>query len=659
MSGRIVHLTADGVSLVVALDGVSAAIRHFGAGLDLASAAALAGAAPPVRWGARWDAPRPPQLLPHRGAGDPSHPALPGDVLWTLADAEQTGDALALTYASGAGHLDLRLTMLPGGVLQVRSGAAVTLPLPDTFTETLTFGGDWAAEFRAARIALPQGRWVKESRRGRPGHDAYPGLVLGEPGFGEDHGRVVALALAWSGDHAVAAERTREGPVLAQLEAYGAESEAFAVWSDRGLNGAMERLDVAMRAHILRPRTALRPVHLNTWEAIYFAHDGDALIALADKAAALGIERFVLDDGWFRNRTGDRAGLGDWTPDPVKYPEGLGPLIDHVRARGMTFGLWVEPEMVNEDSDLARAHPEWILRHPDRTPVLMRHQLMLDLGRADVQAHVGEAVAALLRAHPIAYLKWDMNRDLTEPADGAAYVRGLYAVMDRLRSEHPEVEIETCASGGGRCDLGILRRADRVWVSDSNDALDRLNIQRAAAQWMPLSIMGAHVGPERCHITGRTLPLDLRAHVALFGHMGLELDVRVLSDADAARLAAHIATYKAWRALIHGGRYARLETFEPDHAADWVTDGARALVRVVRTGSRQLGQGVRVRLPGLDPARTYAIGVEGPVTGSVAACLAPALKDGALRLSGRALAAHGLELFLPRPETSVLIALRG
>jgi alpha-galactosidase len=303
--------------------------------------------------------------------------------------------------------------------------------------------------------------------------------------------------------------------------------------------------------------------------------------------------------------------------------------------------------MVNPDSDLARAHPDW-LRRDGAGLLLMRNQAVLDVARVEVSAYLFDALHALLSAHPISYLKWDMNRDLTGAGHGA-YVRAVWALIDRLRAAHPSVEIETCASGGGRCDYGMLARAERVWVSDSNDALDRFDIQGHANLFLPPEVCGVHVGPASCHITGRRLSLDLRAHVALFGHMGLELDLRELSEADTERLAAHIANYKRFRSLIHSGTYWR-QSLDGDHAAVFATSKAQALALVVRTGSAGLGRGTVLKWPGLADDVTYRVEAVAPVSRSVETSLTLPLT-----LAGRVLARRGLELYLPRPETSLLL----
>lgn len=692
MQTRWLYLRGGDVSLLIDArpdgDGLPR-VLHFGADLGAApDCAAIAALKPRVAWGARMDVPRPPCVMPGAEAGYfgtpavvPSHAAR-----WTLDRVEPAGEGfdLFLDIATGETRdacVRLEYRLSPHGVLASRARvcpppdgfpeglnwlAALALPLPATAHEALSFGGDWAREFTLQRQTLANGALVFESRRGRPGHDRLPGLFLGTPGFGEDHGDVYAVSLAWSGSHRLSVERLREGDVVVQAGELHLDGErtsdryespwCYATFSRHGLNGAMQTLHAFVRERVVPPSVAAkpRPVHYNTWEAVYFKHDVATLKDLATRAAAVGAERFVLDDGWFKGRDDDRTALGDWIVDAKKYPDGLKPLIDHVRGLGLAFGLWVEPEMVNPDSDLARAHPDWLRRESDAPPVLQRHQAVLDIARADVSAHLFDALDALLTAHPISYLKWDMNRDVTGAAHGA-YVRALHALIDGLRAAHPGVEIETCASGGGRCDYAMLARAERVWVSDTNDALDRFDIQRNAALFLPPEISGVHVGPAACHITGRRLSLDLRAQVAMFGHMGLELDLRELDAKESERLAVHIANHKRFRSLIHAGRYWRIPFDDPDHAGVGVSSDEEALVLVVRTGSAALGRGVVLKPPGLRDERAYRVLAVPPVAGSVAAGLSATLAAGETVLSGRVLVARGLELFLPRPETSVLL----
>ncbi|MGH2814025.1 MAG: alpha-galactosidase, partial [Actinomycetota bacterium] len=343
----------------------------------------------------------------------------------------------------------------------------------------------------------------------------------------------------------------------------------LATYSAEGLDGLSAAYHRYLRERPSHPRTP-RPVVLNTWEAVYFDHRLERLTELADVAARLGVERFVLDDGWFGNRRDDTAGLGDWYVAADVWPEGLDPLISHVRELGMEFGLWVEPEMVNPDSDLFRAHPDWVLSAPGRLPEPWRHQQVLDLANPDCYGFIRDRLDELLGNHDIAFLKWDHNRDLLEA--GHAGRPGVHAqtlatsrLLDELRSRHPGVEIESCASGGGRVDLGILARTDRVWASDTNDALERQHIQRWTGLLLPPELVGSHVGPARSHTTGRTHDLAFRAATALFGHFGIEWDIASASAEEQAGLAEAIAFYKRMRPLLHGGTVVRAD--HPDPAA--------------------------------------------------------------------------------------------
>jgi alpha-galactosidase len=371
-------------------------------------------------------------------------------------------------------------------------------------------------------------------------------------------------------------------------------------------------------------------VVLNTWEAIYFDHRLDRLKALADTAAELGVERFVLDDGWFRHRRDDTAGLGDWFVDEGVWPDGLHPLIDHVRGLGMEFGLWVEPEMVNPDSDLARAHPDWVLPGPP-----WRNQQGLDITIPEAYAYILERLDALLGEYDIAYLKWDHNRDLVTPTHNQTLA--VYRLLDELRERHPGIEIESCSSGGARVDLGILARTDRVWASDTNDALERQNIQRWTQLLLPPELVGSHVGPPTAHTTGRTHDLSFRAATALFGHFGIEWDVTSASDDERAELAEWIERYKRRRDLLHSGEVVRADLPDPAFALHGVVaaDKSEALYCFVAMATSASERPGAVRLPGLDPEKRYRV------------------ND--LTMSGRALMTAGLQMPLLGPEQAVLI----
>ncbi|WP_411287894.1 alpha-galactosidase [Phenylobacterium sp.] len=538
--------------------------------------------------------------------------------------------------------------------------------LPIAHDEVLSFSGRWAREFTTHRFRHAAGVWATENRTGRTSHHSPPFLVVGEAGFDEHHGEVLGLHLAWSGDHRLFVERLRDGRLQAQAGELFWPGEViltpgelyespwlYAARSACGLNGLSDRLHPFVRRTILGGRLAQRPrlVHFNTWEAVYFRHDLEELKALADTAADVGAERFVLDDGWFRGRNGDTAALGDWTPDPAKYPTGLAPLVDHVRGLGLEFGLWIEPEMANADSDLLRAHPDWVLGEPGRTQPLGRGQYVLDLTRPEVAQEIYRQIDSLLRAHPIAYLKWDMNRDLTHPASGGrpgsrAQVLAVYALMDRLRAAHPRLEIESCASGGGRADYEVLRRAERIWTSDCNDPVERQSIQQAFSIFFPPEVMGAHVGPAASHTTARASSLDLRAMTALFGHMGIEADVRRFPTEDLAALKSAIGQHKALRGLLHTGRLVRQTPPDAGAVAFAVVDSGQAVASVAQLDTPRTAAAAPLRLQGLDADTTYRVRRLNPPAGPRAAMKTiPSLLTGeAVEATGRALAVVGLPM---------------
>ncbi|MET0789686.1 MAG: alpha-galactosidase, partial [Cellulomonas sp.] len=369
--------------------------------------------------------------------------------------------------------------------------------------------------------------------------------------------------------------------------------------------------------------------------------------------------RFVLDDGWFLGRRDDTAGLGDWSVDATVWPDGLHPLVEHVTGLGLQFGLWVEPEMVNPDSDLARAHPDWMLRVPSRLPREARHQQVLDLAVPEAYAYILERLDALLTEYPIGYLKWDHNRDLVDAGHGGAPgVHGqtvaIYRLLDELRARHPGVEIESCSSGGARVDLEILQRTDRVWASDCIDALERQQIQRWTNQLVPLELIGAHVGSGTAHSTGRRHDLSFRAATALFGHLGIEWDLQEADEAQLAELGAWIALYKEVRPLLHCGTSVHADIPDPVVAVHGVVaqDRADALYAVVLTGRSMSTALPRVTLPGLDPDALYDVRPQVPGDG---VDHAPAWWTDGVRLPGRLLSGVGLEAPLLLPERIALV----
>ena len=506
---------------------------------------------------------------------------------------------------------------------------APALPAPAAASHFLDYAGRWTQELGERWVPFVRGVHSRTSRRGRPGHDHFPSLVVA-PADAAD-GEAYGWHLGWSGNHRMMVEELPDGRRLVQFGEALEPGEItldpgisyrtpplYLAFAKDGINGLSHAFQAHVRHSILSfPEPARpRPVHYNCWEAVYFDHKIDRLKSLAEKAASLGAERFVLDDGWFRGRNDDTTSLGDWHVDPLKYPDGLYPLIEHVERLGMTFGLWVEPEMISPVSELARNYPDWIVAPAAFEPILGRQQQVLDLTNQAVTDYLLERLSALLTAYRIDYLKWDMNRDLALALDAESRALGhrqtvaLYALLSRLREAHPGVEIESCASGGARLDYGILNHTQRVWLSDSNDAHERWRMQHTAQTFLPPEAVGSHVGPGICHTSGRQLSMAFRAAVAMTGHMGFEMDLDELTEQEAHDLAAATAFYKIHRSLLHTGRQYRLETpgglalaqmtVSPDQDRFLLFHGT------IATGPNEAPR--PLRLKGLDPDRVYCVG---------------------------------------------------
>jgi alpha-galactosidase len=704
----VLHLRAGGVSLVLDAQGGPGeplpVVLHWGPDLgDAIDGDALAEALVPPAAPSTADRPVRRRLLPMPADGWRLHPGLSGArpdggdwsprfLVRSLEVAEDQTAAVVEAADDEAGlALVTRLRLHPSGVLETGhtlrnlgdapylvGHLAASLPLPARAVEVLDLTGRWCRERIPQRHPLPHGAWVRESRHGRPGHDATLVLAVGTPGFGFRSGEVWGLHLGWSGDAVHWAERNPDGhagvgaaELLAPSEIALAPGETYATppvlatYSAEGLDGLSARFHRLVRDRPSHPRSP-RPVVLNTWEAVYFDHRLDRLAGLAEVAARLGVERLVLDDGWFGNRRNDTAGLGDWHVAAEVWPQGLSPLIDKVRSLGMEFGLWVEPEMVNPDSDLFRAHPDWVLSPPGRLPQPWRHQQVLDLANPDCYGFIRDRLDALLADHDIAFLKWDHNRDLIEAGHAGrpgvhAQTLAVYRLLDELRQRHPGVEIESCASGGGRVDLGILARTDRVWASDTNDALERQHIQRWTQLLLPPELVGTHVGPPRAHTTGRTHDLAFRAATALFGHFGIEWDIAAASEQERQGLAEAIACYKRMRPLLHTGQVVRADHPNPAAYLHGVVaaDRSEALFAYVQLTASAFETPGLARLPGLDPDRAYRVTplqvAGGPETKQA---VAPRWYEaGGVTLGGRALAEVGLPLPVLRPEQAQLLHL--
>jgi alpha-galactosidase len=692
---EFVRLDGERLTLVFALAVDAAAdLAYLGArlpeGEDLAMIAA-AGAR--GRHESQPDVPPVPGLLPERKAGWSGTPALelrrsgtPVETDLRLAFWRRKGRSLELIWRDPALALEVEQCwgIGAGDIVSVNSAvshaadaglilertSSLVLPVPARFTEVIGFSGRWAGEMHETRRAVAPDGFARRSAIGKPGFAGGNWLILEDPATGE----VLGAHLAWSGNHDTRIECDTQGlgdgRAILQMSAAAADgASAFgsstqhwpppavlAIAPDR--SALAQAFHAHARTDVLPDRATWGPrkVHLNSWEALGFNLSEDGLVRLAEDAAALGIERFVLDDGWFGGRRNDQSSLGDWFVSPQVLPNGIAPLIARVHELGMDFGLWVEPEMVSPDSDLYRAHPDWCLHTPGRERPTMRGQLALDMARAEVRDYLFERLDALLRDHAIAYLKWDHNRDLFPYAPGQ--VEGFYALLDRLRAKHPRVEIESCSSGGGRIDYGVLTRCTRVWPSDNNDAIERLRIIPAWSQFLPLEVLGSHVGPSPNPITGRRLGIDFRAKVAIFGHIGVEADPARMTDKERETLAAHIALYKRWRGVLHQGALHRLAHPDPNVTGMMVTHEGKALALVAQTAFSPVFDAAPIRLAGLEPEARYRVTLPEPWPPRAKHYLAdPDRWRAGLVLSGTALMTQGLALPLTHPETAWLVAL--
>lgn len=709
----LLHWRAAGVSVVLATgDGLLPRVLHWGAdlgALDDAALAALAVAAEPPLGHSRTDVVSGLSVLPEHASSWIGRPGVEGSRSgrdWSPAlrvvrqdeGALDDGTRTLVVHAADAVArlaATVELQLAPGGLLRLRAaltnadadaGAApyelralrLVLPVPADADEVLDLAGRHTLERVPQRRPFTVGVHSREVRTGRTGLDAVHVLAAGRTGFGWRSGEVWGVHLGWSGNQVHHAERLYNGArvlgagelLLAGEVVLGPGETYTSPWLHAahgdGLDAVAARFHTWLRARAGHPRRP-RPVTLNTWEAVYFDHDLARLTALADVAAAVGVERFVLDDGWFGSRRDDTSGLGDWTVSAQAWPDGLHPLVDHVRSLGMEFGLWVEPEMVNLDSDLARAHPEWLLSAGGRVGAPVRHQHVLDLGHAGAYDHVKGQLGALLAEHDIAYLKWDHNRYLVDAGHTPGGEPGVHAqtlaayrLLDELRAEHPGLEVESCASGGGRVDLGILARTDRVWASDTNDALERQGIQRWTALLLAPELIGTHVGPPRSHTTSRTHDLPFRAGTALWGHFGIEWDIAAAPAEELEQLTAWVALHKELRTLLHTGTVVNGDHPDPAVAVHGVVaaDSSDALYAVVAEARSLTWPPGPARLPGLDPARSYRVRLQAPGTdvGSSGHAVPPwcASGDGVV-LTGRALAAAGVQVPPMDPEHLVLV----
>lgn len=507
--------------------------------------------------------------------------------------------------------------------------SSISMALPPSFEYISMFDGRWANEFQWRVQQLRTGSLRKENRLGRTSHNSFPAIVVGKDWPRWGRGSVIALKLGWSGNHRLLVDRSRDGRPFVQMgellhpgeivlgsgDRYRAPT-AYVSHSSQGLNGLMHCQHRFVRQTLLREnwRGLKRPVHFNTWEACYFDQSEARILELVQQAAELGAERFVLDDGWFHGRNSEDAGLGDWQPCPIKYPRGLEPVIEAVEAAGMQFGLWIEPEMANVDSDLARNHPDWLLGEPGRVQPTGRNQYVLNLVDPAVYSYLLETFSGLIERYRLRYIKWDMNRDLTHASIDSrpGYHQTTFAAYELLRTiadRFPHTEIEICASGGARADYGALRFGSRIWPSDVHDPHTRQPLQRSFSLFFPPEVMGAHVGATRDEITGRRQTMSFRTASALLGHLGIEVNPSQLDDAELATLRRAVVFYKAHCGWIHDATTYFLDHVETGIIARLVvsSDRNRALLVVAQIDDCSFAVPAPLRLAGLDDERLYTV----------------------------------------------------
>ena len=549
----------------------------------------------------------------------------------------------------------------------------VFMPLPDRVAESMDFAGRWVKERQPHRRVIQPGIWSREEREGRTSHD-YTILQLAmTAGADYQAGEVWSLGVGFSGNSRHSIERHQSGRTFisagelllpGEIRLAAGQSHVaprvYAIHSDRGFDGITARSYGWLRSRANHPRRP-RPLTLNVWEAVYFDHNLEKLSELAEVAKEIGVERFVLDDGWFGSRRDDTKGLGDWQIAPEVWPQGLGPLIDTVKANGMEFGLWFEGEMLNPDSNVYRDHPDWILKVGDRVPPEGRRQHVVDITNPAAFSYVLESVSDILASNDISYIKWDHNRFLIEPAsEGLPAVHeqtlAIYALFDELKTRHPGLEIESCSSGGGRIDLGMVDHSDRFWTSDCNDALERQYIQRYTQFAIPPELLGSHIGPTRSHTTGRVHSLHFRAITALFGHAGLEWDVTETSDEERAALKSWSDYYKAKRSLIHTGEMVRVERQDEAFVHGVVSaDKKSALFAYVTLAAQAGSRPAGISFAGLDAQKTYSVRAVFPAGMPNMIQRTDVTWFDGLVLSGRALMDVGLAAPILYPENALLI----
>ena len=642
-------------------------------------------------------------LLPEEGRGFFATPGLRGESnrkSWTTQfiakDIKSTATSVRICCEDKLAGLELIINIsLINDILQVSNkiinknskpynlhDLALTLPIPERINELMSFHGRWIQEFKTLRHKWINGTYSRENRRGRTSPDNIPYLIAGTDGFKETSGEVYGFHLAWSGNSRYNATTMTDGRKFVQFSELLLPGEIllnqnecyetpilYTTYSAEGLNKMSENFHSFLRndKDLIKRKREKQPVHFNTWEAVYFDHKRDKLFNLVDRAADIGVERFILDDGWFPGRNGEKAGLGDWYIDKNKYPEGLSPLIEYVEKKGMEFGLWFEPEMINPDSNLFRSHPDWILSVENYKQYLGRYQYVLNLSNPDAFNYIFERIDSLLAEYNIKYIKWDMNRDLSQPGNNLNHpsihnqVKSLYKLLKKLEEKHPEVAIESCSSGGARIDFAILKHTNRVWTSDCNDALERQNIQKGFSYFLPPEIMGSHFGPSPAHTTQRQTSLKFRFLTCFFGHLGFEQDVLSLTDEERESLKHYVQLHKKYRNIIHNSKYFRMDTCDSNLNGYGVvnSDKSIAIISLAQLSMPEFMIPEKIRIPYLKKETNYKVTVidRPPVCGNLMK-KEPAWMDKEISLTGELLEQIGIQLPVMDPESIILLELR-
>lgn len=524
--------------------------------------------------------------------------------------------------------------------------ASLCLDISRGSWEWVHFHGRHAMERQMERRLLFHGIQEIGSTRGTSSHHQNPTVLLCTPDCTETAGACIGAALVYSGSHQTRLECDQLGqvrmvmgihPDLFRWELKAGETfstpEVMLSYSDTGLETLSHHFHQAVREHICRGKYQLaeRPVLINNWEATYFGFDTEKILHIAEEAARLGVDMLVLDDGWFGKRDDDCSGLGDWFVNETKLSGGLHDLVEKIKGMGMRFGIWFEPEMISEDSDLYRKHPDWAIRIPDRAPMRSRYQLVLDMANPEVQEYLFRVMSDVLHSADISYVKWDMNRSISDwytrtlPADRQGemphrYVLGLYALLERLTAAFPDVLFEGCSGGGGRFDAGMLYYCPQIWCSDDTDAYERTKIQYGTSFFYPVSAVGSHVSTVPNHQTGRITPFETRGTVAMAGSFGYELDLNLLSDGEKQEVAEQIRQFKTYGPLIHNGKYYRLTNPMAEDEALWefaAQDGSEVLVQGMLFHAEANVLRRTVQLRGLDAEKRYLLdGTEQVYTGA-------------------------------------------